>query len=101
MNRLGYRILSEGVEPWGILLPMASRPRTECPLCERDVAVTTRGLTYRHDPKSGRDPELKSCAGSLKPVQAPEGSLLLFVSPEASATVPDIEAELPEAAGLF
>lgn len=78
---------------------MASLPRTECPVCTRDVAVTRRGLVYRHDPKGGRDRELKSCPGSLKPVQAPEGSLLLFVSPEASATVPD--PELPKAVGLF
>ncbi|MER7310002.1 hypothetical protein [Streptomyces griseoluteus] len=77
---------------------MAALPRTECPVCSRDVAVTRRGLTYRHDPASGRDPELKSCPGSLKPVQAPKGALLLFVSPEASATVPD---PLPEPAGLF
>lgn len=74
---------------------MASRPRTECPLCERDVAVTPRGLTYRHDPKGGRDPELKSCAGSLKPVTAPEGALLLFVDPD-DGPVP----ETPAAAGL-
>lgn len=60
---------------------MASRPRTECPECSRDVALTERGLTYRHDPASGRDPELKSCRGSLKPVQAPDGELLLFVDP--------------------
>lgn len=78
---------------------MAALPRTECPACSRDVAVTRRGLTYRHDPASGRDPELKSCAGSLKPVQAPEGVLLLFVSPEAQRAV-DVAA-LPVAVGLF
>lgn len=77
---------------------MASLPRTECPVCSRDVAVTRRGLTYRHDPASGRDPELKSCPGSLKPVQAPEGALLLFVSPEPE---PVEELVLPEAVGLF
>lgn len=79
---------------------MASLPRTECPACTRDVAVTRRGLVYRHDPASGRDPELKSCPGSLKPVQAPAGALLLFISPgleETSAA----EVELPRAVGLF
>lgn len=60
--------------------------------------MTRRGLTYRHDPASGRDPELKSCPGSLKPVQAPEGALLLFVSPEPE---PVEELVLPEAVGLF
>jgi len=64
------------------LARMARLPRTECPVCSRDVAVTRRGLVYRHDPASGRDPELKSCQGSLKPVQAPAGALLLFVSLE-------------------
>ena len=39
-----------------------------------------------------------SCPGSLKPVTAPNGDLVLFVSPEASATVPEPE---PEPAGLF
>lgn len=77
---------------------MASLPRTECPACTRDVAVTRRGLVYRHDPASGRDPELKSCPGSLKPVQAPEGALLLFVSPEDA----DLAAvEMPEPVLLF
>lgn len=84
----------------GHTLSVASLPRTECPECSRDVAVTRRGLTYRHDPASGRDPELKSCRGSLKPVQAPEGALLLFVSPEASAAVPDPEP-LPKPVRLF
>lgn len=86
-----------GAKP-ATLSGMASRPRTECPECSRDVAVTFRGLTWRHDPPSGRTPELKSCPGSLKPVQAPAGDLLLFVSPEASATVPEPE---PEPVGLF
>ncbi len=68
-------------------------------MCSRDVAVTRRGLTYRHDPASGRDPELKSCPGSLKPVQAPEGALLLFLSPDIEA--PGADVELPVAVGLF
>lgn len=68
-------------------------PRTECPICERDVAITRRGLTYRHDPAGGRDRELKSCPGSLKPVRAPEGQPVLFVSPE--------DLVMPEPAGLF
>lgn len=79
---------------------MASLPRTECPLCSRDVAVTPRGLTYRHDPPSGHGPELKSCQGSLKPVQVPAGALLLFVSPERIA--PDeVDQPLGEVVGLF
>nr|WP_237323370.1 hypothetical protein [Streptomyces sp. FR1] len=61
--------------------------------------MTRRGLVYRHDPASGRDPELKSCPGSLKPVQSPKGALLLFVSPEAGA-VAEVEAPV-EAAALF
>ncbi|WP_151775796.1 hypothetical protein [Streptomyces abyssomicinicus] len=61
---------------------MARLPRTECPVCTRDVAVTARGLVYRHDPATGRSPDLRSCPGSLKPVQAPEGELLLFVGLE-------------------
>lgn len=77
---------------------MASLPRTECPVCTRDVAVTRRGLVYRHDPKGGRDPELKSCPGSLKPVQAPKGALLLFVSPDDDSPGPAPE---PETVALF
>lgn len=73
---------------------MASLPRTECPVCSRDVAVTLRGLTYRHDPAEGRDPELKSCPGSLKPVQAPSGALVLFVDP-AVEDGPGRDAERP------
>jgi hypothetical protein len=69
---------------------MASRPRTECPACSRDVAVTFTGLTWRHDPATGRTPELKSCPGSLKPVQAPEGKLLLFVDPSDGPGVEDL-----------
>jgi hypothetical protein len=61
--------------------------------------VTRRGLTYRHDPASGRDPELKSCRGSLKPVQAPAGALLLFVSPDTEPN--DDDAAMPVAVGLF
>lgn len=79
---------------------MAALPRTECPACSRDVAVTRRGLTYRHDPASGRDPELRSCVGSLKPVQAPAGVLLLFVSADDAAGEPGAD-ELPEPHGLF
>ncbi|WP_399559034.1 hypothetical protein OIA45_49175 (plasmid) [Streptomyces chartreusis] len=77
---------------------MASLPRTECPACSRDVAITRRGLTYRHDPASGRDPELKSCPGSLKPVQAPDGELLLFVALEDAGGV---DTEPLEAVALF
>lgn len=68
-------------------------PRTECPICERDVAITRRGLTYRHDPAGGRDRELKSCPGSLKPVRAPSGDPVLFVSPE--------DVVMPEPVRLF
>lgn len=40
-------------------------PRTDCPICTRDVAVAPKaGTLYRHDPKSGRTPDLKSCPGS-------------------------------------
>ena len=73
---------------------MAALPRTLCPVCSRDVAITRRGLTYRHDPASGRDPELKSCPGSLKPVQAPDGELLLFVALEDGAEDDQAPAEL-------
>lgn len=76
---------------------MAALPRTECPVCSRDVAVTRRGLVYRHDPPR-RDPELRSCPGSLKPVQAPQGELLLFVSLEDAPTAHE---GLPAAVGLF
>jgi len=78
---------------------MAALPRTHCPVCSRDVAVTRRGLVYRHDPASGRDPELRSCPGSLKPVQAPMGELLLFVSPDLE-DVPE-RGELAAVVGLF
>lgn len=40
-------------------------PRTDCPSCTRNVAVTPRSSRlYRHDPPE-RDPELKSCPGSF------------------------------------
>lgn len=59
-----------------------SLPRTECPQrgCGRDVAVSRKGLIYRHDPATGRTSELKSCPGSLQPVRPPEGAPVLFVS---------------------
>lgn len=72
---------------------MPSLPRTECPVCERDVAITVTGLLYRHDPKGGRTPDLKSCTGSLKPVAAPAGDPVLFVSPE--------DVVMPEPVRLF
>lgn len=48
-------------------------PRVDCPVCGRDTAVYPSRLLYRHDPASGRTPELKSCPGSLKPVRGLEG----------------------------
>jgi len=78
---------------------MTALPRTECPACSRDVAVTVRGLVYRHDPATGRDPELRSCPGSLKPVQAPEGDLVLFIDLKDGAPA-DIEP-LPAPPSLF
>jgi len=80
---------------------MAALPRTECPVCSRDVAVTRRGLVYRHDPATGRDRELRSCPGSLKPVQAPAGVLLLFVSPDLEDPACTTVHTAPEAVGLF
>lgn len=77
---------------------MAALPRTECPECGRDVAITRRGLTYRHDPASGRTPDLQSCHGSLKPVQAPAGSLMLFVSPDDLAVE---DRPMPQPRRLF
>lgn len=74
-------------------------PRTECSVCGRDVAVSIKGLTWRHDPAGGRDPELRSCAGSLKPVAPPEGQAVLFVSVDDEA-LEDAFA-MPEPAGLF
>ena len=64
-----------------------SRSRVDCPRCGRDTAVYPSGLLYRHDPASGRTPELRSCPGSLKTVREPEGELLLFVSAEPATTV--------------
>lgn len=78
---------------------MASLPRTECAVCGRDVAISLQGRTWRHDPASGRTPELMSCPGSLKPVQAPAGALLLFVSPDLEDAVD--RQELAEVVGLF
>jgi len=80
---------------------MASLPRTECPVCERDVAISLQGRTWRHDPPTGRTPELKSCPGSLKPVTPPVGALLLFVSPDDGDAVSAIPDTPPEPAGLF
>lgn len=68
-------------------------------MCSRDVAVTFTGLTWRHDPASGRTRELMSCPGSLKPVQPPEGALLLFVSPEDPVSA--IADTMPEPSLLF
>jgi hypothetical protein len=70
-------------------------PRTECPQpgCGRDVAVSRKGLTSRHDPAGGRTAELKSCPGSLKPVSAPAGDPVLFVSAE--------DLVMPEPVRLF
>lgn len=63
--------------------------------------MTRRGLVYRHDPRGGRDPELRSCPGSLKPVQAPAGTLLLFVSLDLEVQAPEDDVDLPLAVGLF
>ncbi|GGZ27902.1 hypothetical protein [Streptomyces nitrosporeus] len=82
---------------------MAALPRTECPACSRDVAVSPKGRVWRHDPASGRDPELRSCEGSLKPVAPPAGQALLFVSLEetlAAAGLPEAP-EMPEPVRLF
>jgi hypothetical protein len=65
------------------------------------VAISVQGRTWRHDPASGRTPELMSCPGSLKPVTAPAGALLLFVSPDdAAASDPD-GSVAPEPVALF
>jgi len=70
-------------------------------VCGRDVAISLQGRTWRHDPASGRTPELKSCPGSLKPVRPPEGDLVLFLDPaDTTATVADLD-ELPAPPGLF
>lgn len=40
-------------------------PRTDCPICTKDVAVAPKKSTLcRHDPASGRTSDLKSCPGS-------------------------------------
>ena len=72
-------------------------PRTDCPECGRDVAISLKGRLWRHDPPE-RDPELRSCHGSLKPIQPPPGSLMLFVDPYAEDPAPETE---PEQTGLF
>lgn len=62
-------------------------PRTDCQMCERNVAVTPKGRkTYRHDPPE-RDPELKSCPGSLRLVtMAGVDDLTLFDVPDERNT---------------
>lgn len=62
------------------------------------MAVSVQGRVWRHDPPE-RDRELKSCPGSLKPVIAPEGALLLFVDPEGGPVLED--APPSEVALLF
>lgn len=74
-------------------------PRTECPVCQRDVAISNQGRLWRHDPASGRDPELRSCPGSLKPVAPPEGQAVLFVSVDDELS--EDAFVMPEPAGLF
>jgi hypothetical protein len=71
-------------------------PRADCPECGRDVAISLKGRLWRHDPHE-RDPELRSCPGSLTPVQPPDGTLMLFVDPYA----PFGQGEDPEQTGLF
>ena len=61
-------------------------PRHPCPVCDRSTALTPRGLLYRHDPPV-RDPELKSCPGSLKAVAPREVQPVLF------AYVPPVGAD--------
>ena len=80
---------------------MAALPRTECPACSRDVAVSLQGRIWRHDPATGRDAELRSCEGSLKPVAPPVGeALLLFVSLEETMAAAE-RPEMPEPVRLF
>lgn len=74
-------------------------PRTECPACRRDVAISNQGRLWRHDAPGPRDPELRSCPGSLKPVASPEGQAVLFVSPDDE--VPEDAYVMPEPSGLF
>lgn len=68
-------------------------------MCGRDVAISLQGRTWRHDPASGRTPELRSCPGSLKPVRPPGGDdLVLFLNPgDTTAAADDIEAPAPPA----
>lgn len=80
---------------------MAHLPRTECPECDRDVAVSRKGLRWRHDGRE-RDPELRSCPGSLKPVAPPEGQAVLFVDPrDLEDTAPEDDFVMPEPRRLF
>ena len=53
-------------------------PRVPCPVCTRSTALAPTGRLYRHDPPV-RDPELKSCPGSLKVVRPREAQPVLFV----------------------
>lgn len=75
--------------------------RFPCPTCGRPIALTARGLLYRHDPAGGRTPDLRSCPGSLKVVRPPAAQPVLFayVPPELAAAVePEDGVEAP---GLF
>ncbi|NUP37023.1 MAG: hypothetical protein HOY76_08390 [Streptomyces sp.] len=74
-------------------------PRFPCPRCERPTALSPRGRLYRHDPPH-RDPELKSCPGSLKTVKPREVQAVLFayVPPEPDGS---LEAPADSAALLF
>lgn len=78
-------------------------PRFPCMVCGRTVAVTARGLTYRHDPPGERPPgPLVSCTGSLKMARPPEHQAVLF----AYVPLPlldDVldEPPLPESVRLF
>lgn len=65
-------------------------PRTDCPTCKRNVAVTPRSSKlYRHDPPD-RDPELKSCPGSFAFHHNPEkhGHYLTLFPIDAEVTAP-------------
>jgi hypothetical protein len=55
-------------------------PRTDCPVCGRDTAVSLKGRVWRHDPPE-RDPELRSCPGSFTPVDETYEHLMLFDDP--------------------
>jgi hypothetical protein len=70
-------------------------PRTECPVCERDVAITSRKdrpRLYRHDPPL-RDPELRSCPGSLKVVNMASGGMLALFDVALAESENDPEQE--------